>query len=71
MPCYAPVFPPTHWFICAFRNAILGLMLAMVIIGSFGLIFLSEKGRCWVARMRFRIKHCQKGNNNPRLVLFD
>lgn len=70
MPCYAPVFSPTHWFWCPFRNMLIALTIASLIIATFGFILASEKGRCTIARLRYQIRHCREGNSDPRRIIY-
>lgn len=63
--CYAPVFRSNNITACVFLRIIYTIVIMMLIIGTFGLILLSAKGRCLIKQYQFRMIYCLQGNNDP------
>jgi len=74
--CHAPVFEGQNWFVCLLMALslpfiALAFMLALIIGAIIG-IFLPEFLEillCNYKKILFRIKHCQKGNSDPNIIL--
>lgn len=65
--CPAPTFTPTSGLTCALRSV--GYILTLILLV---LISWLVDVRCAIARLRFRIAHCTRGNNDPSIdLLFD
>jgi hypothetical protein len=67
--CYAPVFTANNAFACFFLAIYIAIVVALLIIATLGLIFLSAKGRCLIKGLLYRSKYCTTGNSNPTLEI--
>ena len=67
--CFAPVFRRNNFLTCIFLTFIYVFVIVALILGTFGFIFFSARGRCLIRQYQFRIKRCGVGNGDPGLLI--
>ena len=67
--CFAPVFKKNNVWACVWLRIIYAVTIMLLIIGTLGLILLSESGRCMIKQYQYRGTYCTVGNSDSNVPI--